>query len=143
MAGGSFFLLIAAGAALVIQNVLMARITGSMGSVLVALVLNSSIGLVLLTTLLLRKFGPGGLATIAAEFRWWFVLPGLLGSFFVFASITGYQRLGAAPTIALLVASQLLFGLAWDVFKGGTQGLPQALLGSGLLMGGVALLVTR
>ncbi len=36
------------------------------------------------------------------------MIPGLLGSFFVFASISGYQNVGAATTIAVLVASQLI-----------------------------------
>jgi transporter family-2 protein len=40
----------------------------------------------------------------------------LLGSFFVFASISGYQNVGAATTIAVLVASQLVGGLAMDIF---------------------------
>ncbi len=39
------------------------------------------------------------------------VIPGL-GSFFVFASISGYQNVNAATTIAVLVASQLIGGLA-------------------------------
>jgi hypothetical protein len=43
--------------------------------------------------------------------------PGLLGSFFVFASISGYQNVGAATTIAVLVASQLIGGLVMDVVE--------------------------
>jgi transporter family-2 protein len=41
----------------------------------------------------------------------------LLGSFFVFASISGYQNVGAATTIAVLVASQLIGGLVMDVLR--------------------------
>jgi uncharacterized membrane protein YdcZ (DUF606 family) len=38
----------------------------------------------------------------------WCLLPGLLGSIFVFASIVGYQRLGASVTIATVVARDRL-----------------------------------
>lgn len=60
--------------------------------------------------------------------RWWTLIPGLLGSFFVFASISGYQNVGAATTIAVLVASQLIGGLVLDVLR--SQGIPlRALIG--------------
>jgi transporter family-2 protein len=35
----------------------------------------------------------------------------------VFASISGYQNVGAATTIAVLVASQLIGGLVMDVLR--------------------------
>ena len=60
--------------------------------------------------------------------RWWTLIPGLLGSFFVFASISGYQNVGAATTIAVLVASQLIGGLVMDILK--SNGVPlRALVG--------------
>jgi transporter family-2 protein len=60
--------------------------------------------------------------------RWWTLIPGLLGSFFVFASISGYQNVGAATTIAVLVASQLIGGLVMDVLR--SSGIPlRALIG--------------
>ena len=139
-------LLVAAGAALVVQNLLMANITGATSSVLAALLMNSAVGLTLLSALLLRNAGMGGIAEIAGVFRPWFVVPGLLGTFFVFASVTGYQNVGAAPTIAILVASQLVFGLAWDISRSDevtVQGLMTAALGAGFLIGGVVIIVTR
>ncbi|WP_171897982.1 DMT family transporter, partial [Salmonella enterica] len=36
---------------------------------------------------------------------------------FVFASISGYQNVGAATTITVLVASQLIGGLALDIAR--------------------------
>jgi hypothetical protein len=54
--------------------------------------------------------------------------PWAAGSFFVFASISGYQNVGAATTIAVLVASQLIGGLVMDVLK--SNGIPlRALIG--------------
>ena len=56
---------------------------------------------------------------------------GLLGSFFVFASINGYQHVGAATTIAVLVASQLIGGLVMDIAR--SHGVSvRALIGPGI-----------
>ncbi|EEW1841268.1 hypothetical protein FA846_06075 [Escherichia coli] len=69
-----------------------------------------------------------GLANWCPALRWWTLIPGLLGSFFVFASISGYQNVGAATTIAVLVASQLIGGLMLDIFR--SHGVPlRALFG--------------
>lgn len=139
-------LLVAAGAALVVQNLLMAKITGAASTVLVALLMNSAVGLLFLLALLLRKAGMSGLSEVAGLFRLWFVIPGLLGTFFVYASITGYRTVGAAPTIAVLVASQLVFGLAWDfsqMDENTLQGALNATLGAGLLISGAFIIVSR
>lgn len=50
------------------------------------------------------------------------LIPGLLGSFFVFAGISGYQNVGAATIIAVLVASQLIGGLRR--YLPGSHGVP-------------------
>lgn len=109
--------LVAAGIGLVIQNTLMVRITQSSSSILIAMLLNSLVGIVLFVTILLIKQGVGGFQELVASVKWWTLIPGLLGSFFVFASISGYQNVGAATTIAVLIASQLIGGLVMDVVK--------------------------
>lgn len=145
-AGITLGLLVAAGAALVVQNLLMAKITGAASTVLVALLMNSAVGLMLLLALLLLKAGMSGLSEVAGMFRLWFVIPGLLGTFFVYASITGYQTVGAAPTIAILVASQLVFGLAWDMSRSerlAGADISLAAIGAALLVSGAILIVSR
>ncbi|EEX2603194.1 DMT family transporter [Escherichia coli] len=98
--------LIAAGIGLVVQNTLMVRITQTSSTILIAMLLNSLVGIVLFVSIL------------------WFKQ----GSFFVFASISGYQNVGAATTIAVLVASQLIGGLVLDIFR--SHGVPlRALIG--------------
>lgn len=120
--------LVAAGIGLVVQNTLMVRITQSSSTILIAMMLNSLVGLVLFVGILLVKHGFAGFSELAANVRWWTLIPGLLGSFFVFASISGYQYVGAATTIAVLVASQLLGGLVLDAIR--CQGLTlKALIG--------------
>ena len=138
--------LILAGIALVLQNTLMVRITQSVSTVLITLVINSSVGLTALLLILVSRKGLAGLVEAADAVRPWALLPGLLGSFFVFAGIWGYQRLGAAPTIAVLVASQLLAGLAFDAAISGQKiGSFSAwqLLGAVLLVTGAALVAGR
>jgi transporter family-2 protein len=139
-------LLSAAGIALVFQNILMVRLAEAASTPLVALVINSSVGLVLLVGLLLGRNGFGGLGEVAGVFRPWALLPGLLGSFFVFAGIAGYQRLGAAPTIATLVASQLIAGLVIDAVRAPRFEVSSnlaALAGAVLLIAGAVLVVRR
>lgn len=130
--------LAAAGIGLVVQNTLMVRITQSSSTVLIAMLLNSLVGIVLFVSILLMKYGLAGFSELAATVRWWTLIPGLLGSFFVFASISGYQYVGAATTIAVLVASQLIGGLVMDLVK--SHGVPlRALVGP--LCGAVMLVI--
>ncbi len=120
--------LIAAGVGLVLQNTLMVRITQSASTILIAMLLNSLVGFVLFVTILLLRHGAAGFQELALNVKWWTLIPGLLGSFFVFASISGYQNVGAATTIAVLVASQLVGGLVIDLIR--AQGVPiRALIG--------------
>lgn len=139
-------LLMAAGAAAVVQNLLMVHITAAVSTVLITLLINAAVGVVVVCALLLTQAGLSGIGEAIGALRAWSVLPGLLGSFFVFASIFGYQRLGAAATIAVLIASQLVVGLAVDLLRSGgsnPQGCLAALLGAGLLVEGAYLVAAR
>ncbi|SDN97169.1 transporter family-2 protein [Aureimonas jatrophae] len=139
-------LLVIAGGALVAQNLLMANMVRSASSIVVVLATNSAVGLSALLTLLLVRDGFAGIAEAVGAFRPFHVLPGLLGSFFVFASIHGYQRLGPTATIATLVASQLIIGLAVDLARAPSFNLQQVaapLLGAVLLVLGAGLVAAR
>jgi transporter family-2 protein len=138
-------LLAAAGVALVVQNFLMVRITETVSTVVITLVINSSMGLTLLLAVLLLRNGFSGITEAVGALRPWSILPGLLGSFFVFAGIFGYQKVGAAATISVLVASQLITGLLIDACKAdASYARTSALsfLGAGLLVLG-AFLIAR
>lgn len=137
-------LLIAAGGAIVLQNLMMTQIASSASTPLVALALNSLVGLALLLSLIAWRSGAAGLAELTATFGWRAALPGLLGTFFVFASLLGYQRLGAGTTVALLVASQLIAGLLIDALRtGGARLDAPTLIGAALLIAGTTLVATR
>ena len=100
--------MIAAGIGLVVQNTLMVRITQTSSTILIAMLLNSLVGIVLFVSILWFKTRHGGVLA-----NW---CPACAGGHlypacwivFVFASISGYQNVGAATTIAVLVASQLI-----------------------------------
>lgn len=133
-------LLVAAGLALIVQNLIMSATTDRVSSLLIPLVMNSAVGLVLLGGLLLWQGGISALREMVAVARPINVIPGLLGSFFVFASLTGYRLIGAASTIAILVASQLMFGLVVDFIRGGSLSFAPV-LGVALLIIGSCLVV--
>lgn len=136
----------AAGIGLVIQNTLMVRITQSSSTILIAMLLNSLVGIVLFTGILLLRNGSAGVMELVSSIRWWTLIPGLLGSFFVFASINGYQHLGAATTIAVLVASQLVGGLLMDIVRSdgiSLRTLVMPVLGAILLVLGAWLVARR
>jgi transporter family-2 protein len=73
---------------------------------------------------------------------WWMYLGGLLGAFYVCASIVLTPRLGAATTIGLFLAGQVIASITIDHF--GMFGLPvqsasiPRLLGALLIIVGVA-----
>jgi transporter family-2 protein len=73
--------LIAAGVGLVLQNTLMVRITQSASTILIAMLLNSLVGIVIFVTILLLKHGAAGFQELAVSVKWWTLIPGLLGSF--------------------------------------------------------------
>lgn len=136
-------LLIAAGAAVVVQNLLMVQITSGVSTVLIALLVNSAVGFAVLLTLLITRSGIAGIGEAIGALRYWSVLPGVLGSFFVFASIFGYQRLGAAATLSVLIASQLIVGLGVDMVRTGGVGNWGPMLGVILLVAGAWLVAAR
>ncbi|TRW98728.1 EamA-like transporter family protein [Paracoccus sp. M683] len=141
-----FFILVAAGAALVVQNIIMMQMSVRASTILIVLLMNSAVGLVLLSALLIARTGFGGIRELVSGFQPWAILPGLLGTFFVFASLLGYQRVGAAATVSILVASQLLLGLTVDLARTGSPSpvthLP-SLVGAALLVLGAYLVVSR
>lgn len=88
-------LLIAAGIGLVVQNTLMVRITQTSSTILIAMLLNSLVGIVLFVSILWFKQGMAGFGELVSSVRWWTLIPGLLGSFLsspVSADIRMWER---------------------------------------------------
>ena len=72
---------------------------------------------------------------------WWIWTGGLLGAFYVFASVILTPRLGAATTVALILTGQVFASIAIDhfgLFRVATQeATPLRLLGALLIVAGV------
>ncbi len=70
-----------------------------------ALAVNSALGILLLVLVNFALYGPGVAATVARAWEWWFLLPGILGTFAVFAVLYGWTHVGATvPTVSLIAA---------------------------------------
>ncbi len=76
--------LVAAGIGLVIQNTLMVRITQSSSTILIAMLLNSLVGIVLFVSILLVKYGLAGASELVSAVKWWTLIPGPVGVVFCF-----------------------------------------------------------
>ena len=63
--------LIAAGIGLVVQNTLMVRITQTSSTILIAMLLNSLVGIVLFVSILWFKQGAAGFGELVSSVRWW------------------------------------------------------------------------
>jgi transporter family-2 protein len=134
---GTVALVLLAGASLSLQNlILSAMVARGLGQI-TALALNSAVGLVLLVGVNLALLGPGVVLLVAQAWRWWFIVPGLLGTFAVFALLTGYTKVGAATPTVALIAGQVLTALVLDL--AGLTVRPGALTPAG--WAGIALFV--
>jgi transporter family-2 protein len=134
------------GCAIAVQNAVMVAMTGRGLGLTAALLVNSTVGITLLAVIEYARLGPSFADEIIRRVEWWFLLPGLLGTLYVFASLYGYRHQGAATTIALIVAAQLIAGLALDAFgfRGETVPVtPERLIGVVLLLAGAALVMRR
>ncbi|WP_167858583.1 DMT family transporter [Methylobacterium nonmethylotrophicum] len=111
---GAALLCLVAGAALVVQNALMGAMAARGAGLTGALLCNSLVGLSLLGLVEAWRSGPGFPLRLIERAEPWFLLPGLLGTLFVAASLYGYRQQGATVTVALVVAGQLAAGIAGD-----------------------------
>lgn len=87
-----------------------------------------------------RRGWIGGLVPSAeATFKWWWIIPGVLG----FALITGLPwaiaRVGALQVFVVAVAAQMIASLAWDALVEGIPVNAMRALGATVCVAGVAL----
>ena len=105
-------LLIAAGMGLVVQNLLMVRMTESVSTILITLVINSSVGLLLLVGLLLAKNGLGAVAEVTGAA----VVDAAAGAAGIAVRVCRYHglpKLGAAATISIWSPASCAWGCWW------------------------------
>jgi transporter family-2 protein len=124
--------IVIAGGATALQAPTNARLAVALASPVNAAFMSFAIGTVALGVLAAVLHTKPDLAAAKALPAWaWF--GGLYGCVFVITAAWGVPRLGAALTITLMVAGQLLLSLALDHF--GALGVPRHPIGVGRLAG--------
>ena len=139
-----YFLVIAAGASVAFQQVLIANLRMQVGSAWWAAVASYLVGLLFTLAIALIVPGPKMTDIIPRGGDWlpWF--GGIFGAIFLAITILMVPKLGAATTISLIIVGQLTLSLVMDHF--GLLGLPIQpvsaikMLGAGFLILGVVLI---
>jgi bacterial/archaeal transporter family-2 protein len=130
-----------AGTFLPLQAGVNTRLAHFVGGPVRASMVSFAVGAFALLVVVLLFYRTG--AVHARSAPWWAWAGGLLGAFYVTATVVVPVRIGAAPFFGILVAAQLVMGVLIDRF--GLIGFPERglsplrLLGVGLLVGGALL----
>ncbi len=137
-------LALAGGFLLALQNLVLSSLAARGLAFPAVLLLNTLVGLVLLLSINVATTGSAFVGHITAAWTPWYLVPGLLGTFVVFAMVFGYSRVGAAaPTIGL-IAGQILAAFLIDALQVGPTSRPLSLmsvLGAVLVAAGAAVVV--
>jgi transporter family-2 protein len=141
----TWFLLVpvalAAGTAVSMQFGVNSQLRTVAGGPVAAAAISFIVGTVALVALTLVL--NGGLPSFGdvSNAPWWVWTGGLLGAFYVFASVILTPRLGAATTVALILTGQVLASIAIDHFGlfrvAAQEATPLRLLGALLIVAGV------
>jgi bacterial/archaeal transporter family-2 protein len=140
----AMLLAVAAGASVVVQQVLNANLRVALGSAAWSGFVSYLVGVICMALLAAALRDPLPSASIAARIPWWAWSGGLFGAIFIALAIVLVPQLGAATFIALLISGQMIASITFDHF--GWLGLAQRsidlprLIGVALLIGGVVLI---
>jgi bacterial/archaeal transporter family-2 protein len=73
------------------------------------------------------------------DFKWWWLLPGLMGFALVMGLAVSVGRIGAVQTIVISVAAQVFASIIWDMWDGDFQLNQWRLIGAGLTLVGAVI----
>jgi len=134
------FLIVAflAGLALPIQFSINAQLRTVVGSPLVAATISFIVGAITLFTVSLFKAGFSFNKGIASA-PWWVWTGGVLGAFYVLATIILIPRIGAGTTVALVLAGQIVASVLIDHF--GLINVPIHLLSLPRILGAILVII--
>ncbi len=133
-----------AGIAQPIQSSVNAGLKSYIGSPIVAAAISFIVGSIILVIVSFLNGGISGMNRNFSQVPWWMWSGGLLGAFYVTANIVLLPRLGAAQTISLILAGQMIASILIDNF--GLLNVPvhslniPRVIGVLLVVGGVALI---
>jgi transporter family-2 protein len=128
---------LAGGAMLPLQAGVNAQLAQVVGGPVRAAFVSFAVGTLALFALSVAVLKPLPSAGRLGEAPWWVWVGGLLGAFYVAASIVTAPRLGAATLVAVVVAGQAVASVVLDHF--GWVGFPEHHVGPGRLLGVVLL----
>jgi transporter family-2 protein len=121
------------GALITVQIGSNARLKEAFGEALPAVIITSSLGVILLVAVTLGARIPWpSLPTLAAA-PWWGWLGGALGAVYAVATVLLARELGAGPLTALVVTGQLICSVVLDHF--GWVGFTEHAAGLGRIVG--------
>ena len=134
------------GALITVQTGSNARLKEAFGEALPAVIVSSSLGIILLVAVTLGTRIPWPSLPALAAAPWWGWLGGALGAVYAVATVLLARDLGAAPLTALVVTGQLVCSVVLDHF--GWVGFTEHAAGLGrvvgcLLMGAGFFLIAR
>ncbi|BCT42340.1 membrane protein (plasmid) [Bacillus cereus] len=127
-----------AGLALPIQFSINAQLRTFVGSPLVAATISFIVGAITLFTISLFKAGFSFNKGIASA-PWWVWTGGVLGAFYVLATIILIPRIGAGTTVALVLAGQIVASVLIDHF--GLINVPIHLLSMPRILGAILVII--
>ncbi|BCC21121.1 TPA: DMT family transporter [Bacillus cereus] len=127
-----------AGLALPIQFSINAQLRTFVGSPLVAATISFIVGAITLFTISLFKAGFSFNKGIASA-PWWVWTGGVLGAFYVLATIILIPRIGAGTTVALVLAGQIVASVLIDHF--GLINVPIHLLSLPRILGAILVII--
>jgi transporter family-2 protein len=121
------------GALITVQIGSNARLKEALGEALPAVIVSSSLGVILLVAVTLGARTPWPSLSSLADAPWWGWLGGALGAVYAVAPALLARKLGAAPLTALVVTGQLVCSVVLDHF--GWVGFAEHAAGMGRIVG--------
>ena len=127
-----------AGMLITVQTGSNARLKEAFGQALPAIIVSSSLGIILLVAITLTVRIPWpSLATVTSA-PWWGWLGGALGALYAVTTVLLARELGAATLTALVVTGQLVCSVVLDHF--GWLGFAEHAAGVGRIVGGLLMI---
>ena len=105
------------GALVTVQIAANTRLKEAFGEALPAVIISSSLGVLILPGITLIARVPWPAAAMIGDAPWWAWLGGVLGAAYAIATVLLARTLGAATLSALIVTGQLVCSVALDHFR--------------------------
>ncbi|WP_157505423.1 DMT family transporter [Geminicoccus roseus] len=132
------------GAGISMQPLLNAQVASRAGHPIYGALISVFVSTCLMAAIVVLARLPAPNLKALAAGPWWMWIGGLIGGLYVLAALMATPRLGAATTVAIFIAGQLIASIVIDHF--GLLGVPHhpvdlpRLIGVAMLVGGVVMI---